>query len=313
MRGHPGAILDKLNFYSDAVFRKVVEEAAHLKATIVVSKVAQLEEWPLFDPPPPGVPASGLSLPERTETSARPASRDDEAWRKIAHLAKQVFRDPAIFVERVDAATLAPDRRETAGIANRLRTAPQSCGALKGGRRFRTWFADKARREAVAAVPRLRAEILAMRRRVNDERARLFAIDQTKRPSPIAPGTNVVPPAIGPSKFVESSALKGTATTEVSGTWARWSQHALDEFESSASVPDSPSEEQFVAAAAKEAEGLATAFAAGVEKAVGSNVDGKTLRQLAAMRAAIKANAEAFSSEADFADDHIPVDLIPSR
>lgn len=73
-----------------------------------------------------------------------------------------------------------------------------------------------------------------------------------------------------------------------------------------------PVDEPVVAAAAGAAQSLTTAFAAVVDKAVQTVVDGGTLQGLTSMRDRIKRRAEAFASNADSAD-MIPDDLMPER
>jgi type IV secretion system protein VirD4 len=54
VRGHPGVVLDKLNFYTDAAFIAVVEDASALSSMLKIPALAPVPEWPLFEPAPAG-------------------------------------------------------------------------------------------------------------------------------------------------------------------------------------------------------------------------------------------------------------------
>ena len=317
VRGHPGAILDKLNFYEDPEFTAVVDDAAALKSMLKIPRVEEVVEWPLFDPVPAGVTVPGNPLLNKVKKEGLAWGKENEKlWREIVGAARRVFQDPIVYLNQLEEAMSAPDSDAVAWIAQKLRTTPEVCGALRGKAGLYRSLADRDRKDALAAVSGLRLAIMAMRRRINEERSGQFAAQaavlqtagQLRSPksepaaqSPVSAVATIAQPPV-PAPPASGGGQSGALSREIAnapGGNAGAAGHV-------------PVDEPVVAAAAGAARSLTTAFAAVVDRAVQTVVDGGTLQSLTSMRDRIKRRAEAFASNADSAD-MIPDDLMPER
>jgi type IV secretion system protein VirD4 len=165
VRSGYGAILNKLNFYSDARFIARRREVEGWKSELVIPEVRIRTEWPLFAPQPLGLVAE---LPEiRAEQHE---SRDIDHEMIVLEHAGAVFVEPARLMHIYRSAISAIDDQPTADLLFRLRTAPGTIGAIKGeksrfGRQNR-----RVREQAMASVWPLRNAISQARWAVISER-----------------------------------------------------------------------------------------------------------------------------------------------
>jgi type IV secretion system protein VirD4 len=298
VRGHPGVILDKLNFYSDPVFQRSVKESAAFRSMLKTPAVEEVVEWPLFEAVPPDVQIPRGAL--RKEVSARERAWDKEdeaAWRQIRALAQRAFVEPVVFVHRLTGAMSAEESDEIASIAQTLRLRPETCGALRGKGLMRR-LGDKGRKRALGATAELRSAIIAMRRRIHEERLRVAGSQAGAEPADAkveqAAEVRALPPAAGP---LSSEASQPKPLFQEAGMVVEGPRAAADET---------------VAIAASEAAQIGVGLAAAVDKAVLSIADVGIQQRVAAMRDKMRSRVAAFASDADQAD-RIPVDLMPQR
>ena len=190
VRGHYGVVLDKLNFYEDARFQRVVEANACQVPKLVAPAVALTREWPLFkakpesgtavdawseveptqsiDPPPlDGESASHRGpgdAPKPTIVRERLTAEDRLA---ISAFARRAFKDPRQILRVIEAAMETAADNDAAAIAFNLRTSPEFYGELRVYPKF---ISRKRRGADVSAVAKLRRGIIALRRAADQRR-----------------------------------------------------------------------------------------------------------------------------------------------
>jgi type IV secretion system protein VirD4 len=133
IRGHCSAVIDKLNFYSDARFQQRLKDVAKFQSNVSTPELPKLEEWELFEPPSDELRASLLAaghfapawMTDRTIGGAVPP--------EIDRLAKAAFVDWQRFISaEAEPALTAGDGAAAAEIVRNLRLDPESCGSLRG-------------------------------------------------------------------------------------------------------------------------------------------------------------------------------------
>ncbi|GAJ96142.1 type IV secretory system conjugative DNA transfer family protein [Rhizobium rhizogenes] len=154
IRGGYGAILNKLNFYSDIRFIARRREVEGWKSELVIPQVRIRTEWPLFEPQPLGLI---VELPE-VRAEQRESRAIDHEMIVLEH-AGAVFVEPARLMHIYRSAIAAIDDQLTADILFRLRTAPGTIGDIKGEKSRFVRQDRRAREQALASVWPLRKAI----------------------------------------------------------------------------------------------------------------------------------------------------------
>nr|WP_200997145.1 type IV secretory system conjugative DNA transfer family protein [Rhizobium rhizogenes]QCL10200.1 conjugative coupling protein [Rhizobium rhizogenes] len=154
VRSGYGAILNKLNFYSDARFIAQRRDVEGWKSELEIPEVRIRTEWPLFAPQPPELT---VELPAIQGEQWQ--SRDNDHEMIVLEHAGAVFVEPARLMHVYRSAIAAIDDQPTADLLFRLRTAPGTIGDIKGekSRVFRQ--NRRVREQALASVWPLRKAI----------------------------------------------------------------------------------------------------------------------------------------------------------
>ena len=154
VRSGYGAILNKLNFYSDARFVARRRDVAGWKSKLVIPEIRIHTEWPLFAPRPP---EQVVELPAAKVDQREPVGIDHEMV--VLEHASAVFVEPALLMHVFRSAVSALDDQPAADLLFRLRTAPQTIGKLKGGKGRLGRQDRRMREQALASVWPLRNAI----------------------------------------------------------------------------------------------------------------------------------------------------------
>jgi type IV secretion system protein VirD4 len=151
VRGHPGAVIDKAFFFKDAAFTRQVAAAASRSGKLSI----------------PDVAGTKTSVPFKTELAPSGANQHELARLGVLDAAREVFLETSRFETAFAAAMSEPQNQAIAELCKSLRTNPTELGALRPRRKRR--FGAGESPEAVTL--RLRTEIIAARRALNDSRA----------------------------------------------------------------------------------------------------------------------------------------------
>jgi hypothetical protein len=186
VRGHPSAVLQKLNFYRDKRFVARTQGVWRFSPLFGATALQTIPEWPLFEAAPKSLQArlAASGRLEAASKSVRNGAAEAPAWgagpgREIAEnilpVAKTVFEDWRRFMVTVERAMIAPDQGLAEVLIGNLKTKPQACGALRGS--ARTWIGKNRtkRRNALAALPSLARLVARARLDVNDRFAKVAA------------------------------------------------------------------------------------------------------------------------------------------
>ncbi|MGO4450426.1 type IV secretory system conjugative DNA transfer family protein [Phyllobacterium sp. TAF24] len=191
IRGTFGAVLNKLNFYTDAKFVERRKQVASYAARMPKPELVISAEWPLFMERPPQAVEQGpdshqqvalqhpalFKLSDVAETNER--SMDDEAG-TIIDLARSVYRNVDRFTQAYRYAVSARDSDAAAYLLQNLRLSPDYYGPLLGEDGSFNMRGKQARKRAIAAIAPLRAAVIEVRRDVTEGRSRMYA--QTQQP-----------------------------------------------------------------------------------------------------------------------------------
>ncbi|UWU26025.1 type IV secretory system conjugative DNA transfer family protein (plasmid) [Rhizobium sp. CB3060] len=157
IRSGYGAILNKLNFYTQDRFiarRRQVEPFAR---DLSIPEIVLLPEWPLFETRPKATePTKAEQVPQ-----AESAVPDHDAI--VLTQARAVFTDPAALMHAYRHAIMAADDQAVADLLFRLRTAPETIAPLRGNRGRLDARGRQVRAAALDAVWPLRDAITAAR------------------------------------------------------------------------------------------------------------------------------------------------------
>jgi type IV secretion system protein VirD4 len=198
VRGHPGAVIDKAFCFREREFKRRIEAARGFRARLTIPGVIDEPT-----PAPTMEPALGDSLKHQL------------AKARVMQAAKSIFLDTKAFETAFVEAMNLPQNDAVANLCKSLRTEPETLGALRAPtRRFR-----RAVPPDVLTV-KVRAEIIAARRLLNDSRAE-FAFEAMARsgreaakpppPGPAAPVGNDNPPPSSPAKQSEPTGAQREA------------------------------------------------------------------------------------------------------
>jgi type IV secretion system protein VirD4 len=178
IRGHCSAVIDKLNFYSDARFQQRLKAVAKFQSYVSTPELPKLEEWELFELPSDELRARLLAAghfapawtTDRTIGGAVPA--------EIEGLAKAAFVDWQRFVRvKVEPALTVVNSAAAAEMVKNLRLDPGSCGSLRGSDSRWNRRKKTERRLALHAVIELREKLIAARRVQNARLVKLHRED----------------------------------------------------------------------------------------------------------------------------------------
>lgn len=163
VRSNYGAILNKMNFYTDSRFIQRRRDVESFARQLAIPDVKVMPEWPLFAQQPFGktvsVPVVGIASAATLTTSFAKPQFDVT----IMELAKAVFVDPAPFMHRYASASDSTENQPVADLLFRLRTAPETIGDMPGSSTAFDRQGRKLRKEALKAVWPLRDAITAAR------------------------------------------------------------------------------------------------------------------------------------------------------
>ncbi|PSH63366.1 TRAG protein [Phyllobacterium brassicacearum] len=251
IRGTYGAILNKLNFYTDQKFVDRRKQVAANTARMLKPELVLTPEWPLFQerPAPPDNPDTPqpvspqpLPLPGNTGAAAPVLDRptmDDEAA-DIIDLARSVYRNADRFAQVFRDAVAALDNGATAHLLYNLRVQPGLYGPLLGEDKTFKVRSKRARKRAMASIAPLRTAIIQARRGVIEERARLYAAAEQPphagRPM-ASQGTAI---AVGAAVDGIEPAMTSSAPDGVSGFTAAEAPDSHEAGSGSAIDPDDP-------------------------------------------------------------------------
>ncbi|NKL24064.1 type IV secretory system conjugative DNA transfer family protein [Rhizobium leguminosarum] len=154
VRSGYGAVLNKLNFYSDARFIVRRRDVEGWKRELVVPEVRPRTEWPLFAPQPLGFV---VELPPVQGEQRQPTAIDHEMI--VLEHACAVFIEPARLMHVYRSAISAVDDQPTADLLFRLRTAPETIGDIKAQKSRFVRRHARVREQAMASVWPLREAI----------------------------------------------------------------------------------------------------------------------------------------------------------
>nr|WP_200985093.1 type IV secretory system conjugative DNA transfer family protein [Rhizobium rhizogenes]QCL09154.1 conjugative coupling protein [Rhizobium rhizogenes]QCL09368.1 conjugative coupling protein [Rhizobium rhizogenes]QCL09790.1 conjugative coupling protein [Rhizobium rhizogenes] len=154
VRSGYGAILNKLNFYSDIRFIARRREVEGWKRELVIPEVRIRAEWPLLVLQPPELI---VKLPS-VQAGERQSRAIDHEMIVLEH-AGAVFVEPARLMHVYRSAIAAIDDQPTADLLFRLRTAPGTIGAIKGEKSRFVRQDRRVRELAMASVWPLRKAI----------------------------------------------------------------------------------------------------------------------------------------------------------
>ncbi|MCY1740708.1 type IV secretory system conjugative DNA transfer family protein [Ensifer sp. SL37] len=170
VRSGYGAILNKMNFYTDQRFIVRRREVEAFQRDLVIPEILIKEESPLFTVRPASEPApqpaSSVGRRPDFEGSAEAATvaiGGKEHDITVMELAREVFVDPSRLVHAYRTAVAASEDQASADLLFRLRTAPETLGDLKGATNLFDAKGLRARKLALAAVWPLRQAIAEAR------------------------------------------------------------------------------------------------------------------------------------------------------
>ena len=153
VRSGYGAILNKLNFYTDSRFVSRRRDAEVWKDELVVPELEIKAEWPLFERQALEQAAGVL-----TGGGQEPRAEGVDHERLVFEQANAVFTEPAGLMHAYRLAMGATSDQVTADLLFRLRTAPETIGEIRGGTiPFSRGY--EARKAALASVWSLRRVI----------------------------------------------------------------------------------------------------------------------------------------------------------
>lgn len=221
IRGTYGAVLNKLNFYSDEKFVDRRKQVSAFTDRMPKPVLELTPEWPMFqerpavilEAPTAPTPAS-LATPSQgepaivTSITDQPSMDDEDA--DTVDLARTVYRNVDRFTLVYRDAVTAASNDAAAHLLRNLRTRPEFYGPLLGETLLIDVRARQTRNRALEAIPALRSAIIAARRAVTEERARLYVVGEQKRHQPAS--TLVHPaPAFGETADEATTTIEAVA------------------------------------------------------------------------------------------------------
>lgn len=174
IRGHCSAVIDKLNFYSDARFQQRFKDVAKFQSNVSTPELPKLEEWGLFEPPSDELRARLTAAGQFAPAWTTDRPNDGAVPAEIEGLARAAFVDWQRFVRvKVEPALKVGNSAAAAEMVRNLRLDPESCGSLRGSDSGWNRRQKTERRLALHAVIELREKLIAARRVQNVRLAKL--------------------------------------------------------------------------------------------------------------------------------------------
>jgi type IV secretion system protein VirD4 len=155
VRGHPGAVIDKAFMFRDSLFVRQIAAARPFASKLTVPKVG----------------AQGAQSPAGSAPRPRGGLKHEIARTKVMDAARDIFQDAARFEDAFVKAMSEAGSDAIAALCKLLRTDPKQLGELKDRKRSRF---KRAEPPDVLTI-KLRTEIIAARRLLNDSRAEFVA------------------------------------------------------------------------------------------------------------------------------------------
>ncbi|HWU61151.1 MAG TPA: type IV secretory system conjugative DNA transfer family protein [Ensifer sp.] len=167
VRSGYGAILNKLNFYTDGRFLQRRREVEAYARQLVIPKIELRPEWPLFETRASVATAAsdataangGISDGVSSNGANSASDRDFE----VLAASMAVFSETNRFMHQFRSAMSATEDQAIADLLFRLRTAPETLGPLRGKTDRFDRKARSERKAALEAVWPLREAVIAAR------------------------------------------------------------------------------------------------------------------------------------------------------
>lgn len=167
VRSGYGAILNKLNFYTDGRFLQRRREVEAYARRLVIPEIEIRPEWPLFETRVSVATAAsdataangGISGGVSSNGANRASDRDFE----VMAASMAVFSETTRFMHQFRSAMSATEDQAIADVLFRLRTAPETLGPLRGKSDRFDRKARSERKAALEAVWPLREAVIAAR------------------------------------------------------------------------------------------------------------------------------------------------------
>lgn len=192
VRSGYGAILNKVNFYTEKRFASRREQVVAFERQLIIPVVKPRAEWPLFVARPETMAEDGKDAARET----LPLRFDPDAQSKwemmVLEAARTVFTNPSPCLHLYREAMEAADDQLTADLLHRLRTAPATIAPLRGKTRGPGRSGGQAKAAALAGIWPLRELIRDARYAVRDG-----AVARQDTDAKLLPGTE--DPALQPT------------------------------------------------------------------------------------------------------------------
>ena len=168
VRSGYGAILNKMNFYTDSHFLQKRREVEGYARQLVIPEIEIRAEWPLFETRAAASTIFDGKGPKKERSvsvailgngAVAASDRDFE----VLALAMAVFRDTTRFMHQFRSAMRATEDQAITDLLFRLRTAPETLGPLRGKQDRFDRNARGERKAAMDAVWPLREAVIAAR------------------------------------------------------------------------------------------------------------------------------------------------------
>lgn len=167
VRSGYGAILNKLNFYTDSRFLQRRREVEAFARQLVIPEIEIRPEWPLFETRASAATAASDATTANGAISGGvsnngPSSPSDRDFAVLA-AAMAVFSETNRFMHQFRSAMSATEDQAIADLLFRLRTAPETLGPLRGKSDRFDRKARNERKATLEAVWPLREAVIAAR------------------------------------------------------------------------------------------------------------------------------------------------------
>jgi type IV secretion system protein VirD4 len=213
LRGHPGAVIDKAFLFRDRAFMRQILAARPFANRLTIPKIGAVHSQ-----------SSAPSTPK-----PRGALKHEIARTRVMDAARDLFKDATRLEGAFLAAMGAASNDAVAGLCQQLRTEPAKLGELRDRKRSRF----RRTEPPDVLTLRLRTEIIAARRLLNDSRAefvtaalRMTGAERADDPAacvPDAASTDKTASAAGSAKAAETDLVSMVASLEAhSGAMAEY-------------------------------------------------------------------------------------------
>ena len=168
VRSGYGAILNKLNFFTDKRFVSRRELVVAFERQLAIPDVRPRAEWPLFVPRPETMTEDGGDS-AREKLPLRFDPDEKTKWEMIVfEAARAVFINPSPLLHLYRKAMEAGDDQQSADLLHRLRIAPATIAPMRGKMRASGRNDGRAKVEALASIWPLRELIRDARYALRD-------------------------------------------------------------------------------------------------------------------------------------------------